>query len=387
MSDRIIELKSSLTNEINQAGDELTVDKVPAVNQASLDKISELDGQPLWDGGAWPGEPSQPPASIDFTPEPAHVTSQATGGTLNTLEDTTAAWTTDQWIDKAVKIKRNGGNDYEWAIVLSNTATVLTFDDDLIFAPCPLCTYDILDTLVLSAEDMPLIAALDLRDNSCGVILPNSTIANERKYCHIYVEMAHNGNTSAGIICRGTERQLGAKNGELLARGEGVRLYAHQWVVPHWDIILTQGVKRFANGYFDADEPVASETFVPVGANLVYDKNRRFVPYDRDGIIWARYTSLFPREFILKFSCTVSKTGGVGEMSVSFAKRDGITGDITFLTTRVTTTRFASGTGIADLIAEVPVLLGRNDEVVPIASRTNGTFAVAQGSSVSVIEL
>jgi hypothetical protein len=411
MSDRFFSLADSATNEIKTDGDQLTIDKVPADNQDALDKITEAADLPLWDGEPWPGGEQGPqgpqgepgpigppgpegppgtqaiPTNIDFTPTAPLSTGSATGGTLTTLEDTTATWEPNQFADKGIRIKRNGGADYEWAIILSNTATVLTFDDDLIFAPCPLCTYEIVDTLVLTSEQMPLIAALDLRDNNAAVILPNSTPENERKYCHVYIEMAVNGDKSAGVICRGTERQLGAKNGELLARGEGARLYAHQWITPHWDVLQVFNVKRFANGFFSINEPVASDIFIPVGANLDYDNIRRFIPYERGGINYLRYTSLFQREFVLKFSCTVNKSGGVGEMSISFAKRDGVTGVLTLLTTRQATTRFASGAGIADLIVEVPVLLKRNDEIVPIALRTSGTFAISAGSAVSVLEL
>jgi hypothetical protein len=347
--------------------------------------VAEMANTSVFSTGLWASD-TPAPTTIDFSPIAPFVTSTVTSGTLNTLTDTTATWTVDQFKDKGVKIWRNGGADYEWGIVLSNTADTLTFDDDLIFAPCELCGYQIVDTLVLRTQDMPLIAALNLADNNCAVILPNSVPLNERKYCHVYVEVAHNGTTSSAVICRGTERQLGAKYGELLTRGEGVRLYGHQWVIPHWDLLDTFNIKRFANGYFDANESVATTDYAPVGANLVYDKSRRFVKYDRSGINYVRYTSLFQREFLLKFSCTVTKTGTGGEMTIGFAKRDGITGVLTNLTTRIASTKFGGGDGIADIVVEVPVLLNRNDEIVPIAKRDAGTFAITAGSSVSIIE-
>jgi hypothetical protein len=329
--------------------------------------------------------------SFDYKPPAGYLYEGAvTSGTMTTMTDDTASWTVDEWKDKVIKITRNGDSDFENAVIFSNTATVLTFDDDLIFEPCALCNYKILHTYAIEDSQMDMILALDLRESECGVLLPTSTVENERKYVHVYIEKSLSDDTFiAPIICRGLDRQAGIKYGELISSSEGVRLHTHQWYQPHWDIIQTYNIKRFATGYWDADEAINSTTFVPIGVNLVYDNLRRFVPYDRDGIQWVRYRSLIEHFFMVSFIADISKAGGgVNEVEICALHRSGKTGVITLLDNRVTSTRFGAGEGKFIISGEVPVTLNRNDEVAPAIRKigATGTFFVSAGSTLKIIQ-
>ena len=311
----------------------------------------------------------------------------ATGGSLTTLVDTNANWEVDQWKDKVVKIQRNGGSDFEFDNVLSNTSNTITFDSDLLYAPSAGNSYRILNTLQLSQSQLDTMIDLDIEDNCCAVLLPPSTLDIERKYAHVYVERAVDGTHIAPIVCYGTDVQNGVKYGTLEHRYEGVRLHAHTCNIPHWDIIQTYGVDRFATGYWNANEAIASTTWAYLGnmTALTYDNKKRFVEYDRSGKKWIRYTSLVPQSFSVKLNVRVSKTGAGGEASFSVAKRDGTTGVVTNLDSRLVSTLFGGGDGVATVTLTVPVTLSRNDEIIAIARRNTGTFSVLAGSQIEVI--
>ena len=308
-------------------------------------------------------------------------------GTENSLTITTDSWIINEWIDKVVRIERNG--DFEFAIVQSNTENTMIFDDDLIFIPCNLCIVKILNTFVVQAQRLDEMIALNtLTGFPTAVILPKSTAVIERLYAHVYLERGFTSSVECPIICRGLDRQAGIKYGTLDYASEGVRLYAHQWFTPHYDIIQTYNVKRLATAYFDNAEDITSDVWQYMGNtdNLIYDNKKRFVTVNRDGKVWLRYVSLLVRDFNVTFSTTISKTGGIGEASICIAKRDSITEVITVLETRVSTTRFASGIGTNDLQVSIPVTLKRNDELIGVALRTSGTFTLDGGSSIEIHE-
>lgn len=71
--------------------------------------------------------------------------------------------------------------------------------------------------------------------------------------------------------------------------------------------------------------------------------------------------------------------------SFSLAKRDGITGVVTNLDSRIVSTSFGGGEGIATVTLTVPVTLSRNDEIIAIARRDTGTFSALAGSQIEVI--
>jgi len=326
--------------------------------------------------------------TINFVPEAPHDTGDVTGGTITTLVDSTKTWTVDEWIDKIVKIEING--DMEYGVVLSNTADTLTFDDDLIFEPCVGCVYHILDTKVVTPEDLNLMLAVDCRDYPGGVLLPKVTGAFERKYIHTYIEKSNNGNTIP-VMSRGTDRQLGVKYGTLEHATEGVRLYAHTFLTDHWDIIQSYNIKRLASEYLDDDVDLAGDTTdwqeIMASAKTVTEKLKRFVAVVRDGTTWLRYTSLLPKDFFVNGVIQAIKTGGgVGECYATIRIKDGVTGVETDYTTRDIYSRFGSGEGAQAFIVKILFELKRNDEITIIARRTAGTFTIGSGTSIDIQE-
>jgi hypothetical protein len=321
--------------------------------------------------------------SIDYMAETGYlVEGSVTSGTINSLTDSSATWLRDQWAGKVVKTIRNGGADYCYAIVLSNTTDTLTFDDDLIVTPCAECTYKIMETYNL--EVLNSILALNVTDYPMAVTLPASTPENERYYAHIYLERAGNGDTEIPIMCKGADRMAGAKYGTLNAIQEGVRIYAHQWLSNHWDIISTYNIKRFAAGRWATTDSIGT-TWDYMG-NCTFDFYRRFRPVVIEGNTWVRYTSLFQRWFYASFIAVINKTGGVGDCDITVAVKDGVTGVITIYEEWASATRFGAGTGETTISCEVPVLLSRNDEVIAVARHSGGTFTLGIGSSLKLIE-
>lgn len=313
-----------------------------------------------------------------------------TGSGDRFITDSSAAWQEDEFVDRVVKIIHTDGT-YCVGVVESNSEDTLYFDDDLLDAHTLGDGYSILDTVVVEASTQPTMVAINTQTNNaaCAVLLPASTPEFERSYVHAYIEKSNNGDHICPVVCRGQDRQAGAKYGELIHQSEGVRLYQHQLGVPHWDIIQVYNVKRLATGYWSSNESVTSAVFAPIGspAAMQYDYKKRFISRIDAGVEWLVYTSLLERNFLLSFSCSVEKSGGVGELFVTFATKDGETGVITAHTERVGSTRFASGLGRETLFIEIPVTLKRGDSFVPMARISGGTFSLLAGSYVRATEL
>lgn len=309
--------------------------------------------------------------------------------TLTSISDPSKGWGIDAHKDKVVRICSNDGSTFQYALVLSNTSNTLTFDDNLLILPDVTCGYRILPTLVLTDEELDSITAIDLRLNSCGVVLPNSTVENERRYAHIYNELTLNGDHTAVIMCRGAERQLRTKYGTLEHKYEGVRLHAHQLGIPHWDVLQVFNVKRFASAYWSVDEPIDSTTFAYLGDidKIVIDQKKRFVSVDREGKRWARYTSLVPTDFTITFDALIEKLdGGSAIVEITIAKKEFETGLITILNQRIGVGRL-SVAGQSTITVTVPVSLAHNDELICVARRDTGLINLQAGSSAYIKEL
>jgi hypothetical protein len=305
-------------------------------------------------------------------------------GTIDTLTDPSKNWVNDEWANHAVQIHRDGHADCEYAIIESNSDDTLFLDADTFSTIEAGNTYEIIETLALTPEQIPAIIALDIRIAPLAVILPESTEAIERLETHIYIERANDGTQESPILCRGSETILGAKYAELKNIYEGATIAAHTWNVPHWDVLSVEGVSRLAAGFWSDAESVDQTEYAPVGAtaSLEYDFLKRFIVVERDGINWLRYTSLIPQTFAIRFTPTVTKTGGVGELFVTIAKRDPDTEEVTYLSSRESSTRFGSGEGSTSITVEVPVLLTRGDEIAAAAYKTAAIFSIDAGSTI-----
>jgi hypothetical protein len=310
----------------------------------------------------------------------------ATAGTITTLADSTASWTVNSLIDNIVCITKDAMCYY--SVILRNTATELTFDDDLEIIPDALTSFRIINTLVIEDSNMDVLVALNVLVNECGVLLPLSTTSIERRYVHTYIEKAVNGTHKVPIMCRTTDTQAGQKYGTLEHVGEGVKLQAHTWLSGHYDIIQTYNIKRYANGYFDIDESVTSTSWQIVGNvnNLIYDTYKRFVENEVTGKNQLTYTSLLERDFSVRFNANVVKSGVGGELDISVALYDKETDTIYYFDERIASSRFGGGDGIQSISVTVPVRLTKNDRIILVARRTAGTFFVGEGSTVVVVE-
>ena len=298
---------------------------------------------------------------------------QVSSGTINSFTDETAEWQINQYVDKVVKLQKQGGTDYCYGVVKSNTSNTITLDHDLLMIPCSECEYKIIDTLVLTVADLNKIIAIDNFNYDLGVVLPKVTTAIERKIFHIYIERSNNGNNNVIIMGRLTDYQLGAKYGTLTYNGEGVTIYAHSWNSLldqeanryHWDIVNLQGIQRLGSGYWSDDEQIISETLIPIGENLTIDIERKF------------YAEL---------NCTIEKTGGAGEAEISIGVYDPIADEI-IVGERSSLTRFGSGVGFTTISVKTPILLKRNYEVVALACTTGTNFFIKQRSTLDVYEV
>jgi len=327
--------------------------------------------------------------SIDYKAIADLDSGTVTSATSTTVTDTTKTWVDNEWVDKLVRLECTLTSRFTYALVLSNTSTRLTFDDPLPAEPTASCTYRIIDTVVLTDADLNTIIACDIRDNTCGVILPLSKVSIERRYAQVYNELANNGDHTTVVMCRGANRQLGQKFGELNHRYEGVRLHAHTWGVPHWDVIQVFNVKRFANGAWVVAEAIATTAYEFLGdtGKLTYEPPKRFMALDVAGKQWLRYTSLLSRSFLILTSVVVEKTGGGNSIiEIAYAKRSGSTGVVTQITNRVGVAKLAVA-GQATITTQFNVSLNHNDEIILIAKRDTGTIEVLTGSSIDLIEL
>lgn len=341
---------------------------------------------------------------INKKAQTAHYSGNITSGTTTTITDSTANWTVDEWVGKAIKIILSNGNtitgpDYEFAIIASNTNNTLIVDDNLLFVPCDSCTYKIVDTLNISNGDLNSVVALNIVDADVAVVLPKVTSENERLYLNCYVEVGDSGDNIVAIIGRETDYQLGAKFGTLEWRGEGVVLYSHTWDAtldiegdearPHWDVINAYNIQRLATGYWNVDESLANAaTPTEVGTGLIPDNERRFIAVSRDGITYFRYQDLISRQHIATCNALFEKVGGGGgEVTIQFGIRDFTTGEISLIPGRTASTRFGGGEGFAEITLRVPIFFERNQELVLLYTKDTGVINFVAGSTIDILEI
>ena len=307
----------------------------------------------------------------------------------NTLTDNSKSWTINQFADKVIRISRNGGEDFQFAIVQANTSNTLILDSEPVATILPDDDFLIMDTIVLTNDDLNIILALDISQGNVGVILPLVSDLNERKYVHAYVEKS-NGSFNAPIICRGTNTQLMQKYGTLEYYQEGVRLYSHRYLIDHWDILSTFGVSRYTFGYFSNPIAITDTAFQRVSlvdTDFTIDSKRRFSRKIYDGSTWLRYTSLFRRTFRVNTTIHFDKTGGgatVADVSLAVYRKS--TDTVEVLDHRISTARLTvEGQATVTLIS--PVDLSFGDMVIPVVRRDSGTIVVQAGSHFDITEI
>lgn len=329
---------------------------------------------------------------INHSPKAPEETGLVSSGTINSFTVTGSTWVPGAHKNKVVKIFKDAGVDFCFGLVYSNTEDTIVFDDDLLTIPCSSCEYSILDTLIIEEKELPNIVAIDIRNHSTAVVLPEVTSEIERYSIHCYIERGDSNINSCAIIGRKTDYQLGAKCGTLDYIGEAVTLYAHTWdledssvIHPHWDIVNTYNIQRGGFGWFIENEPANTTVYTPIGSKVDYDIVRRFTPITRTDINYLRYTSLLTKIFTVSIDLTIEKTGATGDISFSIAKRK--TDGTLEISDRVVDSEFGGATGIQSISLTTPVELNRNEELVIVSKKTGGTFNVLAGSSINITQI
>jgi hypothetical protein len=322
----------------------------------------------------------------DFvTPDPFLEQGQITSFTSNSITDNLANWEIDEFKNKVVKICYNDINFY--AVVESNTSDTLIFDDLLEQEPELNNNYCILHTLDTAETGLNIIVAVVNVIGESAILLQKSTIENERQYLHAYIERIENNNYCC-IMSRKLDRQFGSKYSVLEGLQEGIRVYAHQLQVPHWDIIQTINIKRFFNGYFDTANAINTTEYTATGLNITKNNSKRFFMKELTNVKRFLYTDLVQRDFNLNLTATIEKTGGGGgECTVTFAIYRDKTEIIEILENSEQTTRFAGGAGFLNIVVNAVTQLNKNDYIYIVTKRDSGVFFIAAGSTITINEI
>jgi hypothetical protein len=319
---------------------------------------------------------------IRFEPDAVLYSGTVTSGAIRTITDSSADWLEGELIGQALRVGRNGSH-WEYGYIVANSQKTVTVEYDLEFTPDALDEYQILETLELEEDDLTCTVFADLTSAPGVVVLPEITEAMYGQSVSVYL-INYDGTNKLGVITRGQDLQAGGKWGTLEHKNEGVRLQVEgplQWIVAQIFFI-----KRYCFGYLESPESVSSASFVPHGAAVDVDMNKRFVEYHVSGITWFRYTALLPYTFMVDFVAVIEKSGGAGEIEITIAKRTDA-GVITYLTDRVSITRFGSGSGYATIAVSAPVSLTFGDSIAMAARNAGGTFNLLEGSSLKIYEV
>ena len=144
----------------------------------------------------------------------------------------------------------------------------------------------------------------------------------------------------------------------------------------------------FAAGYTTQSVVIPGVEWTPLSlsGSVNYDYKRRFIDKIDGGVAWLQYTSLLERTFFVSVTAVVEKTAGTGEAFIAIVKKDGSTGAITVLETRVGRSRFGSDIGTQDISVEAPVSLKKGDYIAYVARKTDGDFSIGVGSGIKVVE-
>lgn len=319
--------------------------------------------------------------TFDFTTGADNSSGNVTSQTANSITDNTKNYTVNQWAGYAVRIATSTMEE-DYAIIASNTATTLVFDDN--HRGYTFSTFRILSTYTITT--VPIIVAVNMT-NDAAVILPDVTLINNRSDLKVYLETSNN---TSGVVtlCRGTQRQRGLKYGKLIYRGEWVELISHQTASPHWDIASLEGVKRYGSIEVTSPISVASATYQTLftPGNITLRQSRRFSLITKSGISWLKYESIVNQDFRLSGSLTSTRTGG-GTTTISYKIRirrfsTGLTED----TDIASVDRFASA-GTTTIPIDIPFSLEPYDELTLIGLRDAGTVTLDAGSSLIFTEM
>jgi len=319
----------------------------------------------------------------EYTAGADNASGPVSSQTSNSVTDGIANYITDQWIDYVVELTTVAG-EVDYAVVLSNTQTKLTFDDD--HAGYTFASYRIMSTF--EVEDMTSLISFDVRTNEAALILPDVSSINNRDYTRIYLELSNN-DKGLIIICRGLQRQRGLKWGKLIYKYELVELTAHQTVVPHWDILELENIKRYGSIETNINLPVNTVTYAEIltaGSVDLLPQSKRFDLVSDGGVDWLRYQSIIQQDFRLSGSIPINRTGG-GTSSVEVKVR--IKRFSTGLDEDSTSTIIAQfgNDDTKTVPVDISFTLDPYDQITLIAERDTGTVTILSGASFIFTEM
>ena len=318
---------------------------------------------------------------IDLIPEPILESGTISSSTTNTISDNTKQWLENEFVDKILRIWYNGISDY--VLIFGNSNDTITSDCDFHFDPTIADGYEILSTYEIDVDNN--LVAVDLRENSCAILLSKVTEDNERKWINPYIEK-HANNNKCVVMTRCGDLILGQRWGTLDFFGEGVRLYAHTFLTTHWDFIQQFNIKRFGTFFFSDDIEITQTDFAVVCEGLTKEDSRRFVLYEEGNECYIVYTSLFPTTCMATINLHIEKVGGPAA-EMEFTIRIIRDGNIIDFTDKIATTRFGSSVGRFTATLRIPIKIQYRDKLSLIAKKTGQTFFVESGSTFDIYEI
>ena len=321
--------------------------------------------------------------AIDFTATADFTSGTVTSQTSNSITDSGKAWTTNQFANKGVRLLTATG-EIDYAIVASNTATQLVFDDA--HAGFTFASYRILSTFEITQVNS--ITSVGILSNDCAILLPDLTTLSNRVFIKVYLEQSNNNGKRAAIICRGTQRQRGMKYGFLNYKYEGVEFWTHDLVVLHWDILQLDNIKRYSSATMTTDVPLASTTNVIVlpFTSMTLGTQRRFEAFNRSTFLWFKYMSITPLTMVMRGAMVISRSSG-GSSTVTVAVRiKRFVGGTIEDSVQTSIARF-SGDSTQTIPIMIPFDIQPYDEVTIIAKRDAGTVTLGIGSEFMISEV
>lgn len=306
--------------------------------------------------------------------------------TANSITDATKNWVVGSFINKAVKLMTDDGEE-EYCVILSNTTVTLTFDCD--HSDLVLTSYRILDTFEVP-NTMQAVISANITANDGALILPNVADIRERMSAKVYNELTLNGDHKLAIIFRGLDRGRGSKFVTLDHQYEGVDFYAHRLGINHWDLLNIENVKRYASFKTNADTTIALTNFAPIlgFATTNHLLAKRFIPKNIDDNYWLKYKSVVPATFYMSGGAMLTKMeSGLSTVEITVRVRRFDGGVIEDFTEILTTARLRENFNeITTIPLSVPFKLFPNDELTVIARTDVGVVTLDVGSSFIINE-
>ena len=241
----------------------------------------------------------------------------------DTLTDAGAGWTIDEFAGKVCVIKYSSLT--ECTIIVSNTATVLTFDENVANIYSMGGDYKILEPTIITSNSKQFYSC-DVTTNDLAIILPLVSANNNRKEIKILQE---NGSNSIQIVAPASNKikdTLTFKSISLNQEKEYAIISPHNVSGDlHFDMTTLFPLSAYINGNSSEVELAALMTPLLFAANnfSTIESHKLDVYVAGVGIFVWIYTGIKKQFFDLKAKLIVERMGpstGSGELSAYFKK-------------------------------------------------------------------